>query len=594
MKNKMIVFTITFLLLLSGIVISIGSEAREVESVVGEGLGTKAVQEVRDWHDLNDVREDLSGDYILLNDLDEDTEGYMDYNDPDTAGWDPIGEVTDFGGFTGIFDGNGYEISGLYIDRPDTDYVGLFAAIGRPVGGELKNLGLIDVDITGGNNTGSIAGRIDCDNDYTDGLIRNSFTSGSIVGERYVGGLVGYNMGNSDATSPVDGIYDSYSIAEIKGDSYVGGLIGRHGHSWWGTGELVGSYFAGSLSGDEYVGGLVGRATDGERTNPSIVGSYWNEEVTGVSEGIGLNEPDIFEGEGRTTEEMTWEYDNTYDGWDFNDTWRDGDHELVVDTQGNSGYPSLRWQDEVDVYNLEIYVYGQGSTDPAVGSHSYIENTEVILTAEPGEDWYFKEWTGDHEGTEESITVVMDSDKEITAHFENYFTLSIEGITGDGTVIVDGDVVETPFEKNYEQGEEAEMLADPDEGWYFEGWGGINEEDASITITLSENVTITEVLFEEDEGFISTWMLIGLILVIVVVLAIVIVYVMMGDDDDTNMEPVGDGQQQLQAGHAQTQQFQQGHPPPPQQANICPDCGWPIRFVEEYDSWFCDDCQEYK
>ncbi len=115
---------------------------------------------------------------------------------------------------------------------------------------------------------------------------------------------------------------------------------------------------------------------------------------------------------------------------------------------------------------------------------------------------------------------------------------------------------------------------------------------------MSENVTITEVLFEEDEGSISMWMLIGLISVIVIVLAILIGYMMMGDDDDIYMEP--EGQQQLQAGYAQTQQVQQGQqlqqeePPPPQQANICHDCGQPIRYVEEYDRWYCDGCQEYK
>jgi len=32
----------------------------------------------------------------------------------------------------------------------------------------------------------------------------------------------------------------------------------------------------------------------------------------------------------------------------------------------------------------------------------------------------------------------------------------------------------------------------------------------------------------------------------------------------------------------------------PQQSNTCPDCGQPIRYIEEYDSWYCDDCQEYK
>ncbi len=42
------------------------------------------------------------------------------------------------------------------------------------------------------------------------------------------------------------------------------------------------------------------------------------------------------------------------------------------------------------------------------------------------------------------------------------------------------------------------------------------------------------------------------------------------------------------------QQPQPGQPQRTQQSNLCPDCGQPIRYVEEYDSWYCDRCQDYK
>ena len=66
--------------------------------------------------------------------------------------WTPIGSfnsTTDNRPFAGTFDGGGHTITGLYIDKPDVNYQGLFGYIGK--GGTVKNLGL-----AGGSVTGSI------------------------------------------------------------------------------------------------------------------------------------------------------------------------------------------------------------------------------------------------------------------------------------------------------------------------------------------------------------------------------------------------------------------------------------------------------
>jgi len=55
--------------------------------------------------------------------------------------------------------------------------------------------------------------------------------------------------------------------------------------------------------------------------------------------------------------------------------------------------------------------------------------------------------------------------------------------------------------------------------------------------------------------------------------------------------PPGQTQQQQQ------QQQQQPTPPPQQQQqqeNQCPDCSGEMRYIDEYDRWYCDNCQEYK
>ena len=67
--------------------------------------------------DLNNVRNNLAGKYILMNDIEftdaDFAEGGDFYNA--AAGWAPIGHNSNVK-FSGIFDGNGYTISNVYID----------------------------------------------------------------------------------------------------------------------------------------------------------------------------------------------------------------------------------------------------------------------------------------------------------------------------------------------------------------------------------------------------------------------------------------------------------------------------------------------
>ncbi|MCL0037059.1 cohesin domain-containing protein [Dehalococcoidia bacterium] len=47
----------------------------------------------------------------------------------------------------------------------------------------------------------------------------------------------------------------------------------------------------------------------------------------------------------------------------------------------------------------------------------YEAGTPVTLTAEPAPGWEFERWSGDVTGTESTITLTMDADKSVTAHF---------------------------------------------------------------------------------------------------------------------------------------------------------------------------------
>jgi len=160
-----------------------------------------STSEIRNWYDLNAVRDDLRGNHILMNDLDSTTAGYTELAGPtanEGKGWQPIGTEDDL--FTGTFDGQGYEIRNLFINRPYEPYVGLFGVVGE--GGVVQNIGVVNADVTGGDAVGGLVG----DNE---GTVSNSYSTGNVTGvtnSEGIGGLVGANLGT---------VSDSYSIGEV-------------------------------------------------------------------------------------------------------------------------------------------------------------------------------------------------------------------------------------------------------------------------------------------------------------------------------------------------------------------------------------------
>ncbi len=74
-----------------------------------------------------------------------------------------------------------------------------------------------------------------------------------------------------------------------------------------------------------------------------------------------------------------------------------------------------------ELLELELSVEGNGTTDPEPGVHLYEAGEEVDVEALPHGGWEFSHWSGDvsSESIEESRKeIVMDEDKQITAHFE--------------------------------------------------------------------------------------------------------------------------------------------------------------------------------
>jgi len=218
---------------------------------------------IADWWHLDNVRNYLSSHFIVINDLDSNSVGYTELASAtanEGNGWQPIGTIAVNDAFVGSFDGQGYEICDLFIDRPDESDVGLFGVIEE--GGVIENFGVVvSGNVTGQSNVGGLVGK-------NEGSVSNSYSIGSVTGNLNVGGLVGWNFGGT--------VTVTYSSGSVTGQSNVGGLVG------WSTGTLSNSYSTGSVTGNSSVGGLTGK-NGGTASNSYATGSVTgNDNVGGL------------------------------------------------------------------------------------------------------------------------------------------------------------------------------------------------------------------------------------------------------------------------------------------------------------------------
>ena len=269
---------------------------------------------IKTAEDLDNIRNDLSGKYILMNDIDLSK----------ISNWEPIGGESDI--FTGELNGNGHVIKNLKINTQKE-----YGALITQSTGIIKNLGLENANIKVFGSDSSVAagiagaateiencyvkGNIESNGSssglvvmlgdgqsYTAGSIKNSYFIGKVTGYVMVGGMVGvsasadennksliencFSSGSVTGEQCVGGLYggyipyvsikNSYSSSTVTGDNSVGGLAGAL------IGYIENSYSTGKVIGNSNTGGLIGYGASLIITN-----SYYDKTTSGQSVGIG-------------------------------------------------------------------------------------------------------------------------------------------------------------------------------------------------------------------------------------------------------------------------------------------------------------------
>ena len=277
--------------------------------------------------------------YELVADLDFDSDGDDDVDANDHggaywnngAGWVPFGQVFTQT-YATTFKGNGHTIDHLFINRPAATYQGLFRIIAS--NGRVESLGLTNANVTGGGQTGILAGG-------NTGEIVASYTTGAAVGTNSVGGITGINQGTGAE------ILSSYSTASVRGISQVGGLVGR-----FGSGAITHAYATGAVARDSGAlttfGGLIGHAS----TTTGITASYYDTTTSGCVSGSTTGCTGSAGGSavvGKTTAELKspTDYTGIYSAWSAN---LDGvaGNDAPWDFGATTDYPALVYHIIVD------------------------------------------------------------------------------------------------------------------------------------------------------------------------------------------------------------------------------------------------------
>ena len=115
---------------------------------------------------------------------------------------------------------------------------------------------------------------------------------------------------------------------------------------------------------------------------------------------------------------------------------------------------------------------------------------QITVTQTPNQEFIFQNWSGAASGASSTVTVIMDSDKTLTANYiKKKYGLNIN-ISGEGNVTEK--VIKTGSATDYNSGTIVELTAIPNNESTFLQWSGDltgNENPKQITIDGNKNVT---------------------------------------------------------------------------------------------------------
>lgn len=387
------------------------------------------VQVISSVEDFDIVRNNLSGNYILANDIDlSEVSGI----------WKPIGKAD--APFTGTFDGNGHKIFNLekfeYLEGP----VGIFGYVSnctiKNIGVEMKENASMEISEYNGTICGLLVGN-------GNGTIVRSYAKGNLCGKMQGSAFSGYygvHIAGLLCGKFSGNISECYTEGEVHAEksdltfayAYAGGIVGHFQGNMQDSYSISEVYSAASSGAgtSSYAGGCIGYASTEVFLSNSYHIGYVNERRDGVdkvlegligyADGIcqvgncyyqelGVEHVNDY-GNSLSTEAM--QLQNNYTGWDFDSIW-------ALETTKNENCPYLR---NIGITNDDIQPIGEtvkvvydecfpksGSVEmPIDGSVSLVFDRSIQLSENISEKIYFL----DEDGKQWDVYVTLGTDQK--------------------------------------------------------------------------------------------------------------------------------------------------------------------------------------
>ncbi len=350
------------------------------------------------------------------------------------------------------------------------------------------------------------------------GLVQGS--DGNLYGTTREGGTNGFNYGTVFKISTGGSFTLLHTFEGSDGGEPYASLIQATDGNFYGTASSAGGHGAGTIfkitSGGTLTtiysfceGGYP--CADGQEPYAGLTqasdGNFYGTTYVGGANNVGT----VFQ----VTPAGTLTTLHSFDGGDGAgpeagvEQASDGNFYGTTST-GGSGSDGTTFKLQLVYYSLTVTPPQNGtvtSSDgfincPGTCSHSYQENSQVDLNANPAQGYQFGSWGGACTGSNPSCTVTMGNDETVSATFtQSSYTLTVS-ISGQGTITSNDGFINCPgnCSHTYLSFTQVTLNATPAHGWNFAGWSGACTGTGPCQLTMLGNYGVSAYFLEPGSG----------------------------------------------------------------------------------------------